>query len=165
VPGWPADEWSLSPRFVQDWERYTLDQVLARFGKPSQVLLHYWFDHESLFSVGVLYEDRGILVEYMGLVQGEKGAGGYHFDSMVICPTRNHLTDINIWLKSPEMEPSLTDLFVDGGGGYLSLLPYQNTPSLEDATGMSLDTFYTTYLDPNADVCMEAQWDLGDCLP
>ncbi len=29
VPGWPADEWSLSPRFVQDWERYTLDQVLA----------------------------------------------------------------------------------------------------------------------------------------
>ncbi|MFL7792921.1 MAG: hypothetical protein AB8I69_12330 [Anaerolineae bacterium] len=165
VPGWPADEWSLSPRFVQDWDRYTLDQVLARFGKPSQVLLHYWFDHESLFSVGVFYEDRGILIEYMGLAQGEREAGEYHFDPVVICPTRSQLTDIHIWLKSSEMEPSLIDVFVDGGGGYLGLLPFQNTPSLEDATGMSLDTFYTTYLDPNADVCMEAQWDLGDCLP
>jgi hypothetical protein len=165
VPGWPADEWSLSPRFVQDWERYTLDQVLARFGRPTQVLLHYWSDHESFFGVGVLYEDRGILVEYMGLAQGEKEEGKYYFDPVVICPTRSQLTDINIWLKSPEAELSLTDVFVDSGGGYLGLLPYQNTPSLEDATGMSLDTFYTTYLDPNADACMGAQWDLGDFLP
>jgi hypothetical protein len=165
VPGWPADEWSLSPRFVQDWERYTLDQVLARLGRPSQVLLHYWSDHESLFSVGVLYEDRGVLIDYMGMAQGEREAGEYHFDSVVICPARSHLTDINVWLKSPEMEPSLTDVFMGFGGGYLGLLSYWNTPSLEDATGMSLDTFYTTYLDPNADACMEAQWDLGDFLP
>ena len=165
VPGWPADEWTLSPRFVQDWERYTLDQVLARFGKPTQVLLHYWSDHESFFGVGVLYEDRGILVEYMGLAQGEKEEDEYHFDPVVICPTRSQLTDINIWLKSPEAELSLTDVFLDSGGGYLGLLPYQNTPSLEDATGMTLDTFYTTFLDPNTDACMEAQWDLGDFLP
>jgi hypothetical protein len=165
VPGWPADEWSLSPRFVEDWERYTLDQVLARFGKPSQVLLHYWFESIAPFSVGVLYEDRGILVEYMGLTQGEKDEGEYSFNPVVICPTRSQFTDINVWLKSPETEPSLTDVFVDFGGGYLGLLPYRNTPSLEDATGMSLDTFYTTYLDPNTDVCLEAQSKEGDYFP
>jgi predicted Zn-dependent peptidase len=84
---------------------------------------------------------------------------------VVICPTQSHLTDINVWLKSPEMGSSLTDVFVDFGGGYLGLLPYGNTPSLEDATGTSLDTFYATYLDPNADACMGAQWGLGDLLP
>jgi len=29
--------------------------------------------------VGVLYEDLGILVEYMGLTQGEKKEDEYHF--------------------------------------------------------------------------------------
>jgi hypothetical protein len=165
VPGWPADEWSISPRFTQDWQRYILDQVLARFGKPSQVLLHYWSEDESPFSVGVLYENRGILIEYMGLTQGGKEESAYHFDPVVICPARSRLTDINIWLKSPETELSLADVFVSFGGGYLGLLSYRNTPSLEDAAGMSLDTFYTTYLDPSADVCLEAQGDLGDFYP
>jgi hypothetical protein len=139
--------------------------VLASFGKPSQVLLHYWFEDIAPFSVGVLYEDRGILVEYMGLAQGEKEEGEYGFNPVVICPTRGQLTDINVWLKSPEMEPPLTDVFVDFGGGYLGLLPYRNTPSLEDATGMNLDTFYTTFLDPNTDVCLEAQSKEGDYFP
>jgi hypothetical protein len=165
VPGWPADEWSISPRFLQDWERYTLDQVLARFGRPSRVLLHYWSESVAPFSVGVLYEDRGILVEYMGLAQGEIEEDEYHFDPVVICPTRNRLTDINVWLKSPETETFLKDVFTDFGGGYLGLLPYRNTPSLKDATGMSLGAFYETYVDPDADACLEARWDGGDFFP
>ena len=89
----------------------------------------------------------------------------YSPSAQVICPTRNRLTDINVWLKPPGTEPSLEDVFVRFGGGYLGLLPYQSTPSLEEATGMGLDAFYATCLDPNTDVCLEAQWDLGDFPP
>lgn len=165
VPGWPADEWLLSPRFAQDWDHYTLDQVLAKFGKPSQVLLHYWGDFEALFSVGVLYEERGILVEYMGLARGEKEEDEYLFETVVLCPTRDRVTDINVWLRSPEMDISLSDVFVSFGGGHPGLLPYRNTPSLKEATGMSLDAFYATYLDSDADICLEAQGGLGDFVP
>ncbi|MCZ7668994.1 MAG: hypothetical protein M5U34_18285 [Chloroflexi bacterium] len=28
-------------RFVQDWERYSLDQVLTRYGMPSDVFVYY----------------------------------------------------------------------------------------------------------------------------
>jgi hypothetical protein len=165
VPGWPAKEWSLSPRFAQDWDRYTLDQVLARFGKPSQVLLHYWGDFEALFSVGVLYEERGILVEYMGLARGEKEEGEYLFDTVVLCPTRDRVTDINVWLSSPELEISLSDVFEDLGGGHPGLLPYRNIVSLEEATGTSLDAFYTTYVASDADSCLQARGAVGDFLP
>ena len=55
IPGWPADEWSESQHFIHDWQRHSLDQVLARFGKPSLVLLHYWAEGEpSPFSVASL---------------------------------------------------------------------------------------------------------------
>jgi hypothetical protein len=165
VPGWPAHEWSLSPRFAEDWDRYTLDRVLDRFGKPSQVLLHYWGDFEAPFGVAVLYEDRGVLVEYMGLARGEEKEDGYGFDSVVLCPTKDRITDINVWLKSPEAETSLSDVFVSFGGGHLGLLPYRSTPSLEEATGMSLDTFYTTYVDSGADACLEARGGASDFLP
>jgi hypothetical protein len=165
VQGWPASEWSLSPRFAQDWGRYTLDQVLARFGKPSQVLLHYWGDFEVPFSVGVLYEERGVLIEYMGLAQGKTEEDGYVFDSVLICPTTDRVTDINVWLRSPEAELPFSDVFVGLGGGYLGLLPYRNTPTLEEATGMSLDTFYATYVDSDADVCLDARGNASDFSP
>ena len=158
VQGWPASEWSLSPRFAQD-------QVLARFGKPSQVLLHYWGDFEVPFSVGVLYEERGVLIEYMGLAQGKTEEDGYVFDSVLICPTTDRVTDINVWLRSPEAELPFSDVFVGLGGGYLGLLPYRNTPTLEEATGMSLDTFYATYVDSDADVCLDARGNASDFSP
>lgn len=152
--------------FSQDWQRYSLDQILARFGKPSQVLLHYWPEGEGdLYSVGVMYEDRGILIEYMGLAQRKPGDDGYLADPTVICPTWDQLTDINIWLKAPTADLSMTDVFTTFGGGYLMLLPYRSTPSLEEATEMSLDAFYETYQDPDTQICIEAIPSLGDWYP
>ena len=98
----------------------------------------------------------------MGLTQGEKAEGEWFLDPITICPTQNHLTDINLWLKSSETETSLAEIFTYLGGGYLELLPYRSTPSLEEATGMNLDTFYHTYLDPNTDTCLQVPAALGD---
>jgi hypothetical protein len=165
VPGWPADEWTMPQHFVQDWQRYTLDQTLARFGKPSQVLLHYWNEDESPFSVGVLYEDRGVLIEYMGLTQRDRSVERY--GPITICPGRNHLGDINVWLKSPEPQADVTldDVFRRFGGGYLGLLRFYSTPALEEAAEMSVDEFYETFQNPDADVCFQVRSELGDMYP
>ncbi|MCP4611309.1 MAG: hypothetical protein GY845_21570 [Planctomycetes bacterium] len=165
VPGWPADEWVVPQHFVLDWQRYTLDQTLARFGKPSQVLLHYWNEDDAPFSVGVLYEDRGVLIEYMGLTQRDRSVERY--GPITICPVREHLTDINAWLKSPELQADVTldDVFRRFGGGYLSLLRFYSTPTLEEAAEMSVDEFYETFQNPDTDVCFQVRPELGDMYP
>jgi hypothetical protein len=115
----------LSPQhFAQDWQRYTLDQILARFGKPSHVLLHYWSDiARSHYSVGVMYEQIGVLVEYMGPIQLEiddDGRYSSHPDPVVICLARDQITDINLWLKSPDVEMDLADVFTHTAGGFMA---------------------------------------------
>ena len=152
----------LAEHFSVDWQRYALDQVLARFGKPSQVLLHYWREPDSFFSVGVMYEDRGILVEYMGIVPGESSQPGYLMERVAICPAQDELTDINLWLAAPGAGMVLPEVFTRFGGGYLTLLPFHSVPSLEEATGMSLDAFYQTFLNPDTRFCLEAGGELGD---
>jgi len=167
TPGWPADEWPAPQHFPLDWQHYFPDEVFARFGKPSQILLHYWVEGESPYSIGMLYENQGILIEYMGLTQGEKAEGEYYFDPVIICPGRNYFTDINIWLQSPESgtDTTLTDVFGRFGGGYLQMLGFGSTPTLEEATGMSIDEFYKTFQDPNANICLKAPADMGDRYP
>jgi hypothetical protein len=174
TPGWPADEWSVSERFIPDWQRHSLDQVLARFGQPSQVLLHYWAESAPPpFSVAVLYEDRGILIEYMGLNQWEEVEGEQALDPILICPQRSHVTDINLWLRSPEQQadmtladvPGFTDVFSQFGGGYLGLLGFRSTPTLEEATGMSVDEFARIFADPGTDACLRASPAVGDWYP
>ncbi len=165
TPGWSPPQY-----FARDWQRYTLDQILSRFGPPSQVLLHYWPYSGALYSLGVLYEEQGILVVYMGPVQGE-GLNPYleTRGDALICPTGSRVTDIGIWLRSPEMDMSLADIFTDwrAARGYYTL-PFatdQPDPILEEITGMDLETFYLTYLDPDTQTCLEAPVELGDLFP
>lgn len=151
----------LSPRhFAQDWQRYTLDGALTHFGKPSQVLLHYFSDiPDSHYSVGVMYEEMGVLIEYMGFLELEMEDDkrySSHPDPVVICPTRDRITDINLWLQSPDAETPLADTFIRSLGGYHGARHRYQPASLEEATGMSLDEFCTTFQNPNAQDCLEA---------
>lgn len=164
APGWPAPAWSPSQRMAADWQDYALDRVLARMGPPSQVLLHYWGDHISPYSVALLYQEQGVLVEYMGLIQGEKTEDEYYYDPVVICPATDPLTDVNLWFQPPGADTPLPEVFSEFGGGYLELLPYQTTPTLKEAAGMSMDTFTQTYLDPGAQLCLEVSGLLGDWM-
>ena len=128
------------------------------------MLLRYWSEEDSLYSVAVIYDNLGILVEYMGAVQGQPN-DKHRFAPTIICPTPKHVTDINLWLKVPDAEPSLAEVFSRFGGGYHSLPFSEPFPSLEEATSMSLETFYKTYLDPNTKVCLEAADEHGARYP
>lgn len=109
------------------------------------------------------------MIAYMGPVHGkEKDEDGYELDTVSICPTSDQVSDINIWLKSPGLEESLAGIYSNWrlGAGYYTL-PFSESrsPSLEEATEMSLKVFYTTYLDPNTQVCIEPSVELADSFP
>jgi hypothetical protein len=168
---WYNSGWSAPQVFLQDWHRYSLDQVLSRLGVPSQVLLHYWPHEGTLYSLAVMYEAQGTMIAYMGPVHGKEKVedeDAYELDTVLICPASGQVSDINIWLKSPELEESLTGIYNNWrlGAGYFTL-PFSESrsPSLEEATGMSLDTFYTTFLDSDTQVCIEASAELADQFP
>jgi hypothetical protein len=168
VPSWPAEGSPSSTHFATDWHRYRLDQVLARLGRPSKVLLHYWSEAVAPYSVALLYEDQGVLIEYMGLTEPEPADDDvYGLNPIVICLSHERVTDINLWLASPDflITTTLAEVFQEVGGGYLMLLPYGNTPTLESAAGMDLDAFYYEYIDAESDRCLSVDPELGDWYP
>ncbi len=59
--------------FDQDWHRYSLDQVLSRYGVPSQVWLHVAPPMEAGAKPGyrltVVYNDRGFAISYRTIVR------------------------------------------------------------------------------------------------
>ncbi len=163
-PTWLTPGWPPTQHFEADWARYSLAQVLARFGPPSQVRLHYWPYANTLYSLAVIYDDLGIMVSYMGGVFDERdqldyAAGSFTtpLDPTVLCPLPGRITDINLWLRAPGTDVSLAEVFGQFAEGY-HMLPANpdRTPSLQEATGMSLETFYQTYLDPETATCLEA---------
>jgi hypothetical protein len=166
---WYNSGWSTSQVFSREWHYYSLDQILARYGQPTQVLLHYWPYEGALYSLAVLYEDEGIMVAYVGPVHGEDtGENPYQLDTITICPTTDLITDINLWLKSPDLDDSLAQIYDKWqlGEGYYTL-PFSEdrSPNLEDVTDMSLEEFYYTFLDPTTTICIQALGNLSDMLP
>ena len=131
-------------RFAQDWHRYSLDQVLTRYGQPSQVMLHLEPPIEAGspagYSLHVFYDQLGIAMSYLGLANGET--------MIQACPVFEQMTGIGLWLQACEEEfPLVEHVIAPDVMGYFR--------SLEEATGMSLETFYEIFRNPDSRVCLE----------
>jgi hypothetical protein len=154
--------WSPPQHFTQDWQRYSLDQVLVRFGQPSQVLLHYW-DFGWQYSIGLVYEDKGVLIQYVGPIPGERSY--LSEEPVTICPVQNRPTAISMWLTKPDSGFRIAEAFTQFGYVYPDSHDFSHVLTLEEAVEMSAETFYETYLDPDAQVCLKAPRNLGDLAP
>lgn len=165
--GWPADIVEPPQHFTQDWERYLPPAVLRRYGTPDQILVHYWYEMIAPYSIALLYPEHGMVIEYMGITKGEKDADTYGYINLELCMGKRHYTDINIWLTVPESqgESALIDVFRQFGGGTHQLVPYNVTPALEQATGLSAAQFTRIFLDPDAEHCLTALTEFGDWVP
>jgi len=147
-----------------DFERYTPRHILARFGTPSQILLHYWReDSESPYTVGLIFEREGLMVEYEGRVPSvtnPNGEGGDSNKPVIICLDQDHLSGINIWSRSPRRSPTMAEVFKQLGGYFDK--NYLNTPSIEQATGNDMEWFYENFLEPTPKTCLVAERSFGD---
>jgi len=134
-----------SDHFSQDWHRYSLDQVLTRYGQPSQVMLKLSPNPPGPYypySLFVFYDHLGILIRYSGsAIPGEP---------FRICPKLEEVEHLNLWLQPPGEGPSLLELANLDRAVLAQMLP------LEQATGMDIQTFYETFREAEAAVCLES---------
>lgn len=127
-------------RFAQDWARYSLDQVLSRYGAPSRARIALVLPVEPggpiYYILYVFYDDLGVGLRYMGpaVAQGEVLRTCFSFE------------DITLWLQSPESSTPLEHAI--GPDEWSFAVP------LDEATGMSVEEFYETFRQPGA--CLEA---------
>lgn len=133
-----------SAQFTQDWQALALHRVLARFGMPSEVRLSANdFAPEPgvpfLFTLNVIYADKGIAIQYNGYLQRRAG-------KLMLCPALSHVTEINLLLASPGNEAQFWDQLREW-----SQMLIEYTSPIQDVTSMSVTDFYNTLRDsPNA---------------
>jgi len=142
------------PQFAEDWKTYMLPQILGAYGPPQQVFLEtYSSGPDRLpFRLLLFYPDQGLLAKYEGST-GENGQGEWVEAGQAI-RIRPRRSDIALWLWSPEREMTLADL------GLSSQVDLDRLRSLEEATGMSIEQFYQTFVQPDNQTCLETLVDL-----
>ena len=131
------------PQFAEDWKAYMLPQMLEVYGPPSQVFLGTgsgapW----SPFDLLLFYSEKGFLMQYSGEAEEREG------ETWLVCP---HLVELTLYLWSPKRSMSLEDI-----PGLTVWGPH----SLEEATGMSIEQFYETFVQPDNETCLEVPADL-----
>ncbi|MCP4535695.1 MAG: hypothetical protein GY832_00945 [Chloroflexi bacterium] len=132
---------ATSERFAQDWQRYSPDQLLSKYGVPSQVYIHMMppieRDAPVYYTLWLVYDQVGFFIIY-------RGPASYEPPTMQACPQFKEVTWIVLYLESP----GLSQLFTD---------PSTNPPvTLEEATGMDMVMFYETFKNPDSDTCIES---------
>ena len=127
-------------RFGEDWQRYSLDQVLNRYGPPSRVriVLAPPIDAggPTYYILYIFYDDLGIGIIYMGAATQQ--------DEML--RTCFSFQNITLLLQSPKSSSSLEH----------TIDPYEWTYAvpLDEATGIHIEEFYETFRHSGA--CLEA---------
>jgi len=151
---------------LQDWNRYSVSHTLARYGIPSEVLLHYWSnDPGAPYMIGLVYEREGVLVEYQGLVKllpETIDENNDRDERVVICLDPEHISGINVWIRTPWGSTAMSDVFKHLGGNFPK--NFYSTPTLEESTGMSLVEFNEKFLKPRPETCLVADIRLGDLM-
>ena len=137
-------------QFAEDWRVYMLPQILEAYGLPSQIFLGLGGAAWMPFDLVLFYPEKGFLVQYSG--SAERSEGG----TFLVYPHRAEIT-LDLWV--PEQYMSLED--VPGVGSYTYAAgEMSRLHSLEEATGMSVEQFYETFVQPENETCLETPVDL-----
>jgi hypothetical protein len=135
---------ATSERFARDWRCYSPDQILNRYGVPSQVYLQLVplieRDSPVYYVLNLVYDELGFYITYLGPATDEP-------PTMRFCPRFQEVTQIGLYLKSPQPGQSIMGSAV-------------RMRTLEEATGMDVATYYETFGDPASEVCLESPSDI-----
>ncbi|RLF31751.1 MAG: hypothetical protein DRM98_05085 [Thermoplasmata archaeon] len=127
-------------RFTEDWSRYSLDQVLSRYGVPSQVRIILALPVDAggpiYYRLYVFYNDLGFGIIYEGPAVKQNGL-------LHTCFSFNYIT---LWLQSPESSIPLEHA--------INQDEWSLTVPLEEATGFTVEEFYEAFRHPDA--CLDA---------
>ena len=136
---------------------YSLPNVLMNYGQPDEVWIS-WINtkpnSKGYFPVFVnlYYRSQGILVEYMPNRLTIKNK-----NTVIACPQNYEFPKIFVWSTKAKNDYSFERIFEQTeflNGKELSYL------SLEEATGMTLERFYSTFKNVDNTTCIETRIDL-----
>ncbi len=134
--------------FVKAWGRYSVDQVLSRYGTPSEVRIQLSPRAEPGTSPGyaltLIYDHLGVLVTYSGEA-GDSSKG----DLLLACPRLDNVIVIDLKLQSPKTSTRFPLFQPTDPSGY--------DRSLQEATSMSLNDFYNRFKNPVNQACLEGE--------
>ncbi len=123
--------------YSEDWRNYTLDQVLTRYGVPTQVYLELrigaadWTPGmTSDYSLWVEYADKGLALEYPGELVNDNQE--YH-----VCSMFGHVGGIEIQLRVQDVQTPLVNLE--------PIVYFGFNGSLKKLTGMNRQAFYEMF--------------------
>jgi hypothetical protein len=138
--------------FYQYWAPYSIEQLLANYGKPSKVWIEspLWGRGMS-YSVWIFYDELGALIGYDGISTwpvGLEGEAKYR-----LCPRLkdNQVINIFINLKSPYNKLALSK-FADRYETAAEFLK-----PLEEVSDLSLDEFYELFTQPGNQPCFDVR--------
>jgi hypothetical protein len=131
---------------------YNLVEILNTYGKPDDILISAYYEprySDYMTHLVIFYLKKGILLEYYD------SGGRLSGDKKQICPQKATYPYLSLW--SPALNMSLQD----GVNRYVDTFNWPDYRTLEDSTGVSVETFYQTFKDVNNHTCIElntADW-------
>jgi hypothetical protein len=135
-----------SVRFAQDWAHYAWYRILTQNGPPQQIRAQFFpttYGGPAGYKLILFYETLGMAIEYRGSAQDINNS------RVRACPKFGEVTAVDLTLLPPAEDDSLITFVIPSGD-------VQFWPSLEEATGMSVEAFYKEFKDANSQVCMNS---------
>ncbi len=129
---------------------YALPTILNMYGQPTEVWLRTGsapLEDYLPFTLKLFYEQHGFMMSYasQGVIEEGKVKSCFPTTTFVVIASWSPLEDITY-----EEAHSPTSMF--------KTTEYEH--SLEEATGMTIDTFYETFNNPAEPVCLETPTEL-----
>ncbi len=153
APIWGTEE------FNQEMSGYLLSAILNRYGPPDQVLVGTWLEEPDYygrvtyrpFSLVLIYLQRGFMIEYQSLRESEG-------QDYIGCPYKSHI-NISTWDPKGNlpMEKIVEKASLEVAFGSLR--------SLEEATDLTMDSFYAQYSEDGAQLCIHTPANFWQLVP
>lgn len=140
-----------SSSYIELLNSYSLANILAKYGRPSQVLLradiYNYTQSRETFEVTLLYPEKGIYVRYNSVA--ERVAS-----NIIGCPS---MAFVELWLLSPDDKDSYDEFLSVNDATWEGNFPY--TKPVEEAALMTVEEFYQTFREPTNN-CLKTPLDI-----
>ena len=125
---------------------YNLVEMLNTYGQPDDILISAYYEprySNYMVVVAIFYLRTGILVRY------NDNGGGLAGDKIEVCPQEATYPHLALWA------PSLNLSLSEASSRYLDTRNWPAYRTIQEAAGMSIEAFYSTFLEPNNQLCLE----------
>lgn len=127
------------PALAEVIKQYSLQNILSTYGEPSDILVFTrqtgLLNRALPVSIVLFYPQHGFMIEYVT-------DGQIISDNIIGCPS---LAFPNFWFWSPSEQITMDDVVSTIGGYQIGYESIVNFKTIQDATGMNIDEFYSSF--------------------